>query len=169
MFAPSLKPNLVSRPHLVKRLATGLEGPLTLISAPAGFGKTTLFSEWRAADGASTSVAWLSLDANDNDPLRFWSYVVAALQGVCPGLTADVLGVLRDSPQAVPEAYLTPLINAMDTPAFSPSTTSTWSSRRRSIAACSFSWNTCRRTFTWWCSLGPTHPGRWRGFGPSGG
>jgi LuxR family maltose regulon positive regulatory protein len=115
MFAPPLKPNLISRPHLVNRLATGLTGPLTLVSAPAGFGKTTLLSEWRAVDGNAPPLAWLSLDQNDNDPLRFWSYVVAALQAICPGLTDDALGVLRDSPQMAPEVYLAPLINAMDT------------------------------------------------------
>ncbi|MHB8946864.1 MAG: LuxR C-terminal-related transcriptional regulator [Bacillota bacterium] len=116
MFAPPLRPNLVSRPHLVNRLATGLTGPLTLVSAPAGFGKTTVLSEWRAADDGGTPMVWLSLDQNDNDPLRFWSYVVAALQSVYPGLTGDAMAVLRDSPQISPEVYLTPLINAMDAP-----------------------------------------------------
>ncbi|HEY3397053.1 MAG TPA: LuxR C-terminal-related transcriptional regulator [Armatimonadota bacterium] len=116
MFAPPLRPNLVGRPHLLSRLAAGLAGQLTLVSAPAGFGKTTLVSEWRVADGGATPLAWLSLDDQDNDPQRFWSYVFAVMQVVCPGLSDDALAALRDSPWVSPEVHLTPLLNAVDSP-----------------------------------------------------
>ncbi len=70
------------RPRLIERLNVGLHGKLTLISAPAGFGKTTLLSEWLAGGGQSepgARVAWLSLDEGDNDVARFLAYLVAAL------------------------------------------------------------------------------------------
>ena len=81
LHAPSPRPHLVVR----DRLATGVERAartrLTLVSAPAGFGKTTLVAEWlRALAERGAATAWLSLDERDNDPLSFWSYVVAALQ-----------------------------------------------------------------------------------------
>ncbi len=69
---------LVSRPHLVARLNEALSDRLTLVSAPAGFGKTTLLSEW--IPHSHHCVAWVSLDAGDNDPIRFWTYSLAALQ-----------------------------------------------------------------------------------------
>ena len=77
LYIPSIRPELVSRPRLIERLNAGLYRKLTLVSAPAGFGKMTLVSEWiRATDGATLPVvtAWLSLDESDNDPTRFLSY-----------------------------------------------------------------------------------------------
>ena len=82
-YVPPPRPELVSRPHLIERLNAGLGRKLTLISAPAGFGKTTLVSEWiQALDDASSPIhiAWLSLDESDNDLNRFLVYVIAALQ-----------------------------------------------------------------------------------------
>ena len=72
LYLPPLRPNLVPRPRLTERLAQGLARPLTLISAPAGFGKTTLIGEWLASLTAhsNVSVAWLSLDQDDNDPAQ---------------------------------------------------------------------------------------------------
>jgi len=72
-----LRTRLVPRPRLIERLNAGLHRKLTLISAPAGFGKTTLLSEWVA--GCERPVAWVSLDEGDNHPVRFWRYVVAAI------------------------------------------------------------------------------------------
>src|SRR5713226_9916383 len=75
--------SLVSREPLLARLDEGLEHKLTLLSAPAGFGKTTLVSEWiatRSERHDSPPVAWVSLDAGDNDPVRFWRYVITACQ-----------------------------------------------------------------------------------------
>ena len=66
LFVPPARPELISRPRLIERLNEGLDRRLTLVSAPAGFGKTTLLSEWVA--GAGRPVAWLSLDEGDNDP-----------------------------------------------------------------------------------------------------
>ena len=87
VYVPPVRPRLVSRPRLIERLHAGLHRSLTLISAPAGFGKTTLVSEWVADIGAGTGqadlplqVAWLSLDEGDNDPARFLAYLIAALQ-----------------------------------------------------------------------------------------
>ena len=112
---PSLRPERVSRPRLMERLDAGLwrdhafTRRLTLISAPAGFGKTTLLSEW--ARDSTLPVAWLSLDEGDNDPTRFVTYVVAALQTVQAGVGETALAVLQ-SPQPPPmEAVLTVLIN----------------------------------------------------------
>lgn len=82
LYVPPIRSKLVSRPHLVSRLDDGLRqgSRLTLISAPAGYGKTTLLSEWVAHSDLLQRVAWVSLDESDNDPARFWAYVAAALQ-----------------------------------------------------------------------------------------
>lgn len=103
---------LVRRPRLIERLSAGLRGPLTLIVAPAGFGKTTLLSDWRAATGEGAwPVAWLALDAGDNDLARFLRYVVAALQTLRADIGISVPASLR-SPRTPPvEAVLTPLLN----------------------------------------------------------
>ena len=78
LFIPPTRPELVPRPRLIERLNAGLHRKLTLISAPAGFGKTTLVSEWVASCERPT--AWLSLDEGDHDPIRFLTYFVSALQ-----------------------------------------------------------------------------------------
>jgi LuxR family maltose regulon positive regulatory protein len=90
-----------------------LQRKLTLLSAPAGFGKTTLVSEWVA--GCGRPAAWLSLDEGDNDPTRFLTYLVAALQTVAAIIGKGVLGVLQ-SPQPPPiESILTTLLNEITT------------------------------------------------------
>ena len=81
LYVPPSQPGIVPRPRLIERLNEGLHRKLTLISAPAGFGKTTLVSEWVA--GCGRPAAWLSLDEGDNDPTRFLAYLVAALQDDC--------------------------------------------------------------------------------------
>ena len=78
LYVPPPRPNTIPRPHLIERLNEGTRRELTLIAAPAGFGKTTLLSEWAAV--SERSVAWLSLDEGDSAPTRFLAYVVAALQ-----------------------------------------------------------------------------------------
>src|SRR5262249_22180918 len=113
LYSPPPRPKLVPRPRLLERLNAELQRKLTLISAPAGFGKTTLVSEWLA--GCPRPVAWLSLDEGDNDPARFLTYLVAALQTVAPDLGAEVLGVLQ-SPQPPPvDSILTTLLNNITT------------------------------------------------------
>jgi LuxR family maltose regulon positive regulatory protein len=102
----------VPRPRLGELLAEGMGRKLTLISAPAGFGKTTLLSEWRMLHSESDwSVGWVSLDEGDDDLVRFLSYLVAALQTIEPEIGQDVLLLLR-SPQPSPvETVMTALIN----------------------------------------------------------
>src|SRR6266516_235083 len=84
LHVPRPRAQLVPRSHLVERLQQGVAGPLTLVSAPAGYGKTTLLAQWRAA--THTPVAWLSLEPEDNEPVRFLTYLIAALQTLDPHL-----------------------------------------------------------------------------------
>ena len=79
LVVPSMPGRVVERPRLFKLLDTGVEGPVTLVAAPAGSGKTLLLTSWMSAGSPPGEVAWLSLDGGDNDPVRFWSYVLAAL------------------------------------------------------------------------------------------
>ena len=99
LYIPPARTELVPRPRLVERLNAGLHRKLTLISAPAGFGKTTLLSEW--AHGSEWPVAWVSLDKGDSDPARFWAYFVAALQTVEAGIGEGVVAAFQ-SPQPPP-------------------------------------------------------------------
>src|SRR5256885_5024483 len=92
LYLPRLRPEVVLRARLIERLNAGLHRKLTLIAAPAGFGKTTLLSAWVAACGRPA--AWLSLDEGENDPTRFLMYLVAALQAIAPMIGAGVVGVL---------------------------------------------------------------------------
>ncbi|MEZ4594244.1 MAG: LuxR C-terminal-related transcriptional regulator [Chloroflexota bacterium] len=109
LYAPRTRPFLVPRRHLIEKLNQGLHRKLTLISAPAGFGKTTLVSEWIAEEEWPT--AWLSLDEGDADPVRFLTYFVAALQRVAPKVGQTILAGLQ-SPQPPPVAsILTNLLN----------------------------------------------------------
>ena len=122
LYIPRPRPDLVKRQRLTKRLDEGLRlgRKLTLISASAGSGKTTLLSEWLHTLGAhrdapllepGVRAAWLSLDEDDNDPARFWAYVIAALQTVHPQLVRSVLPMLQ-GPQPPPvRSILTPLLN----------------------------------------------------------
>jgi LuxR family maltose regulon positive regulatory protein len=109
LYIPPSRPEYVSRPRLIERLNQGMARSLTLISAPAGFGKTTLVSDWlRQLD---IPAAWVSLDESDNDPTRFLTYFVAALQAIEATVGKGVLGMLQ-SPQPPPtEAVLTSLLN----------------------------------------------------------
>ncbi|MGI8553025.1 MAG: LuxR C-terminal-related transcriptional regulator, partial [Dehalococcoidia bacterium] len=111
LYIPPPRPNVVLRPRLIERLNEGLNRKLTLISAPAGFGKTSLVSDWLI--GCERAAAWLSLDEGDHDPLRFLMYLVAALQTIAPNMGERVLGVLQ-SPQPLSiDAILTTLLNDM--------------------------------------------------------
>ncbi len=113
LHIPQPQPKIVPRPRLMERMNEGLQRKLTLISAPAGFGKTTLVSEWIAS--CDNLVAWLSLDEGDNDLTRFLAYLVAALRTIAANVGEGVLGVLQ-SPQPPPtESILTALINEITT------------------------------------------------------
>ena len=111
---PRPHPSLVSRGPLLARLDEGLEHKLTLLSAPAGFGKTTLVSEWIAARSERKDqppVAWVSLDAGDNDPVRFWRYVITACQVLEAAVGESALALLRTARRLPFETMLTTLIN----------------------------------------------------------
>jgi LuxR family maltose regulon positive regulatory protein len=109
--ATRLRTSLVPRPHLVEQLDEGLPGKLTLISAPAGFGKTTLVSSW--LEHVNLPAAWLSLDEDDNDWARFWTYFIAALQTIQPEVGTEVLALLQSSPLPPSHTLLTLLINGL--------------------------------------------------------
>jgi len=109
LYIPPSRPNLVSRPRLIERLNAGLYRKLTLVSAPAGFGKTTCISEW--VHGLDCPVTWLSLDPADDDPGRFFAYFVAALQKVDANLGREIEGVLHSGQLPPGEAISTTLSN----------------------------------------------------------
>jgi LuxR family maltose regulon positive regulatory protein len=130
LYIPPPRSRVVPRPRLIERLDDGLASSrkLTLISAPAGFGKTTLASEWVAAltagprealrlrgspDGREENygTAWLSLDEGDGDPTRFLAYLIAALQTVAPALGRAAAAALDSAPPPPPELILTALVN----------------------------------------------------------
>ena len=111
LHMPALRADALRRARLMQRLETGArEGrTLMLVSAPAGFGKTTLISAWLQQN--QRQAAWLSLDQSDNDPIRFWRYVIAALQTIDANYGATALAMLT-APQLPPlEAIVTALIN----------------------------------------------------------
>jgi LuxR family maltose regulon positive regulatory protein len=109
LFIPRPRLNIVPRLRLMERLNDSLHGKLSLISAPAGFGKTTVVSEWVAGCGQPT--AWLSLDDGDNDPARFLLHLVAALQTVAPEIGEGAVSALQSSRPPPNEVILTVLLN----------------------------------------------------------
>ena len=113
LYIPPPRPKAVLRPRLIERLNEGMHYKLTLISAPAGFGKTTLVSEWLA--GCQRPVAWLSLDEGDNDPTRFLIYLVSALRTIMANIGEGVLGVLQSPQPPSTESILTALLNEITT------------------------------------------------------
>src|SRR3954452_12047406 len=113
LYIPLPRPNAVPRQRLMARLNEGLHRKLTLISAPAGFGKTTLVSEWVA--GCGRPVAWLSLEEGDSDPTRFLTYLVAALQTIAPTTGTGLMGALQSPQPSTAESMLTALLNDITT------------------------------------------------------
>ena len=111
---PPTRPQLVSRPRLIKRLQEGLSYDLILVSAPAGFGKTTLISEWSRHNQPQVNKVWLSLDEVDNDPIRFWDYFIAALQTGQPAFGESTLALLHYPQPPMIESLLTVLINELE-------------------------------------------------------
>ncbi len=110
LHIPLPRPKAVLRPRLMERLNESLRGrKLTMISAPAGFGKTTLVSEWVA--GCKRPVAWISLDEGDGDSVRFMTYLVAALQTLAADVGSGVLGALQSPQPSSIESLLTILLN----------------------------------------------------------
>ncbi len=113
LHLPYTRPGWVSRPRLQEQVRHGLDGPLTLVIAPAGFGKTTLVATCVA--GCGMPVAWLSLGREDNQVERFLNYIVAAVQEADNSFETEAGQLLAASPQAPPEAILTSLINDLET------------------------------------------------------
>src|SRR5215472_7969168 len=103
----------VPRPRLLACLGEGVGRGLTVVGTPAGFGKTTMLGDW--ARRSRRPAAWLSLDAGDNDPARFWRYVAAALGRARPGIDAPVMALLRAPQQPPLEAVATAVINELTT------------------------------------------------------
>ena len=112
LHRPLPRAHLVRRPQLAERLTQGVMGALTLVSAPAGFGKTTLLAQWLAESGLPA--AWLSLEPSDNEPVRFLSYLIAALQTLDPHLGAVELALLQMPQPAAAETVLTLLTNDVE-------------------------------------------------------
>jgi LuxR family maltose regulon positive regulatory protein len=111
LHIPRTRPGFVARPRLVDRLAPAQAGELTLVCAPAGFGKTALLADWARRD--PRPVAWLSLDDADNDPARFWRHLAAALETVCPGVADRVAALLQGLQPTSFEAVVTTLVNEL--------------------------------------------------------
>jgi LuxR family maltose regulon positive regulatory protein len=109
LYIPTARNDIVQRRHLTSRLNEGMQRRLTLISAPAGFGKTTLLGEWIPT--GSRCVTWVSLDKGDNDAMRFWTYVVAALQMLRSDLGKNTQGLLNSPQPPTFETILTSLVN----------------------------------------------------------
>jgi LuxR family maltose regulon positive regulatory protein len=110
---PPLRPDILPRNHLLRQLEEGLRlgCKLTLISAPAGFGKTTLLSQWTAS--TRLPVVWLSLEEADDDLVRFWAYITSAVQKIHPHIGKTIAAVLRSSQTLSPNAVPSALINEM--------------------------------------------------------
>lgn len=109
LYIPYLRSTVVPRPRLVDKLNAGLSGKFTLISAPAGFGKTTLLSV--CIRDCNKPIAWVSLDQGDNDPARFLMYFIAAIQRINPEIGKELLPSLQSAPIPETEFLLTNLIN----------------------------------------------------------
>ena len=114
---PPVRAGLIPRARLDRLLEAGARGRLCLIDAPAGSGKTTLLAQWCLADQASRRIAWVSLDESDDDPVRFWGYVIEALRVVVPGIGEAPLGLLQGSgsAEALTRVVLPQLLNELAT------------------------------------------------------
>ena len=113
LHTPLSRANLVPRRHLLALLNTQPQRALTVVCAPAGFGKTTLLGEWAAQAGRR--VAWVSLDRGDNDPQRFWSYFIAGLETLKPGFGRHALSLLRSFDAHNTDIFLVALLNEIGT------------------------------------------------------
>jgi LuxR family maltose regulon positive regulatory protein len=113
LYVPALRRGLLARPRLRARLQDAAESRVTLVSAPAGFGKTTMVADWlRDSQDETRAVAWLSLDASDHEPASFWTGVMLALKGALPDAGLGALDLLTSS-MAPTELALTTLLNEL--------------------------------------------------------
>jgi LuxR family maltose regulon positive regulatory protein len=111
LFIPPARPGIVPRPRLMERLQAVLTCRLTLVSASAGFGKSTVLTQWISENKLPGGTAWVSLDEGDNDPIRFWDYFIAALRTLHPTIGETALALLRSPQSYSAESVLTALIN----------------------------------------------------------
>lgn len=115
LYRPGPRRNAVPRPRLLKQLERAIQSSLTIVSAPAGFGKSTLLAAWLAEEFPSEigdrAAAWLSIDDADNDPARFWTYAIAALRTVEPDVGTEALVLLEAPGPPAPATLLTGLLN----------------------------------------------------------
>jgi LuxR family maltose regulon positive regulatory protein len=114
LYVPRARDGLVPRPRLTDAIRQGDAHKLTVVLAPAGFGKTTLLAGWLAETRPEKSVGWVSLDASENEPARFLAYVIRALQNVHPHAGAHAATLLHSSEAPAIEAVLTTLINEIN-------------------------------------------------------
>ena len=112
LFTAQVRPGSVARPRLRDLLGRGSASRMTLIAAPAGFGKTTLLAEWLDAEAADRRVAWVSLDERDSEPASFWTYVVTALQRAVPGFGVTALPLLQSGQEPI-ETVLVTVLNEL--------------------------------------------------------
>ncbi len=110
LFIPQQKPGMVSRSRLLERLQTCLDVPLTLVSAPAGYGKTTLLSEWAGNIQTSFPVGWVSLEEDENNPQKFWMYFISSICRILPEIDQSILSSLASTDIPI-ETLLTSLVN----------------------------------------------------------
>jgi LuxR family maltose regulon positive regulatory protein len=113
LHVPRTPPGFLSRPRLVQQLEKGLARELVLVCAPAGFGKTVLLADWSQV--GKRPVAWLSLDAGDNDPVRFWRHAIATLDRLRPGIADQVGSLLARPGLASVDGVVTALVNELAT------------------------------------------------------
>ena len=112
LYPPPMPPDTVIRQRLLSLAQLAAQSPLTIVSAPAGYGKSTLVSQWLETLGCKT--AWLSLDASDSDLTQFLSYVVAALRGACPDCCAETIEILRSASSPEPDDVTGIFCNEID-------------------------------------------------------
>src|SRR5215471_17065845 len=106
-------PRLVVRESLIDALSAGPSRPLTLVYGPAGSGKTMLVAQWAASASEQRPFAWFSLEADDNDPARFWMYVIEALRSLRPGIGEASVAMLRAPGVNLVDQALPPLVNEL--------------------------------------------------------
>ena len=161
LFVPSVRGSSVARPRLSRILCRGAEAKLTLVSAPAGFGKTTLLAAWLAPGRRRRSVAWLSLDESDSQPALFWTYVITALQRGGARRRARASWRCCSPRQPPIETVLTTLLNELGAAAGRPRPGPRRLPPRRRPGHRSRAWrscsSTCRRRCTW-CISTPRRP-----------
>ena len=113
VHTPLPRPSAVDRVRLLDRLGRGAAVKLTLVSAPPGFGKTTLVAQWIAGLGETTRTAWVSLEPADDEPAVFWAYVVAAVTRAAPGIGDAARGILEGG-QARADRAIAALLNDLE-------------------------------------------------------